>query len=354
MSDEEVIRKCPNCPAEYPDRYAYCPECGQKNEKVLLTFRQLLLDLLGAFFSFDSKFFRTVPKLLLRPGFLTKEYIAGRRESYLAPFRLYLFVSVVLFLALPLVVSDRSLLGGEFQRGFVDGATGRDTTSVDSFAIEPPDADNFDIPLSEGNKPDKKAIKRSAGQTNAPLIQIKENNDTTSSSRWEQAIALAEEGFAEQEAIDSVFIDSKPINRRIMARALKLQLQNGKGIINTFLRVTSYTLFIFLPVFALFLKLIYIRRKRLYIEHFIFSLHFFSFFFLMVVLYILIFRLITHIPLWPVLVLGLLYLLIAMKNMYRQSWGKTLLKWAALNITTTIIFLPFFFVISFLFSLLFY
>lgn len=46
----------------------------------------------------DSRLWRTLGLLWLKPGELTREFIAGRRESYLPPFRLYLVISVILFL----------------------------------------------------------------------------------------------------------------------------------------------------------------------------------------------------------------------------------------------------------------
>ena len=48
----------------------------------------------------DSRIFRTLWPLLVKPGFLTNEYLAGRRVRYVTPFRLYFFLSIVAFLVI--------------------------------------------------------------------------------------------------------------------------------------------------------------------------------------------------------------------------------------------------------------
>ena len=47
----------------------------------------------------DSRLWRTIAPLLFRPGFLTQQFLQGRRASYLPPFRLYIVVSLLFFLS---------------------------------------------------------------------------------------------------------------------------------------------------------------------------------------------------------------------------------------------------------------
>jgi hypothetical protein len=49
---------------------------------------------------FDGKFFTTLKDLIVKPGFLTREYVAGRRVAYLNPIRMYIFISAIFFIAL--------------------------------------------------------------------------------------------------------------------------------------------------------------------------------------------------------------------------------------------------------------
>jgi len=91
-------KKCLNCGAEVPKRY--CPECGQENIEPKQSFWQLTAHFLEDLTHFDGKFFKVLKSLMLRPGFLTKEYVVGRRADYINPIRMYLFISAVYFLTL--------------------------------------------------------------------------------------------------------------------------------------------------------------------------------------------------------------------------------------------------------------
>ncbi len=76
----------------------YCANCGQETTAHILSTKELARDVIGEYFSWDSKFFATIKPLFARPGFLTNEYIAGRRERYLMPSRVYMLVAVLMFL----------------------------------------------------------------------------------------------------------------------------------------------------------------------------------------------------------------------------------------------------------------
>ncbi len=75
--------------------------------------RPLLSDLLTELASWDSRVGRTVVARVARPGFLTKEYTAGRRVRYLSPLKMYLTVSVLFFLLL----AWKNPLGSQIQVG---------------------------------------------------------------------------------------------------------------------------------------------------------------------------------------------------------------------------------------------
>src|SRR5262245_28998138 len=87
---------CANCGAAVPGKF--CGRCGQRLEhemhSVVHFVREATEDLTHA----DSRLWSTLRALLFRPGFLTREFIAGRRVRYLPPLRLYLVLSVLFFL----------------------------------------------------------------------------------------------------------------------------------------------------------------------------------------------------------------------------------------------------------------
>jgi len=98
MNDETPDKtRCPNCEKEFDSSFNYCPHCGQKNVDPDLKLKHFLSEYLSANFNIDSKFFVTLKTLIFEPAKLTKELLAGKREKYLTPIRLYLLISLVYF-----------------------------------------------------------------------------------------------------------------------------------------------------------------------------------------------------------------------------------------------------------------
>lgn len=99
-ADQRSIKtdRCPNCDAPRGGG-EYCHRCGQKRTHPdHYTVRHFLKNILHEISDLDSKLFQTFAFLLLRPGYLTTEYLAGRKERYITPVKLYLIVSAVFFL----------------------------------------------------------------------------------------------------------------------------------------------------------------------------------------------------------------------------------------------------------------
>ena len=93
--------QCPNCSAELGGEY--CAGCGQRRiDPQSLSVRHFLDEAADAVTDFRSKF-KTVRTLtrLLRPGRLTSEFLEGRRERYLSPFKTYLVCAAIFFLSAP-------------------------------------------------------------------------------------------------------------------------------------------------------------------------------------------------------------------------------------------------------------
>ena len=86
---------CLNCGTEL--RGQYCGHCGQRATSRLISLWELLRDAFGDLFEFDSRLWRTMIPLLVRPGRLTRDYLLGRRARYMPPFRMYLVLSVIFF-----------------------------------------------------------------------------------------------------------------------------------------------------------------------------------------------------------------------------------------------------------------
>ena len=88
-------KTCLNCRHVVPNRF--CPNCGQENIETRKTFYQLFVHFFEDLTHYENAFWKTIKNLLLKPSTLTKEYLSGKRLSYLAPVRLYIFISLITF-----------------------------------------------------------------------------------------------------------------------------------------------------------------------------------------------------------------------------------------------------------------
>jgi len=89
---------CANCGAELLGQTCYA--CGQPVKGMVRHLASIMADVGDTILNIDSRIFRTLWPLLMKPAFLTNEYLAGRRVRYVTPFRLYFFLSVVAFLVM--------------------------------------------------------------------------------------------------------------------------------------------------------------------------------------------------------------------------------------------------------------
>lgn len=92
MTDRAI---CANCGAPAPG--VYCPQCGQETKLALPSAAAFLRDAAGRYIALDGRAWRTLRDLAFRPGFLTREYFAGRRRRYIRPGRLFLVMSLAMF-----------------------------------------------------------------------------------------------------------------------------------------------------------------------------------------------------------------------------------------------------------------
>lgn len=84
---------------------SHCHTCGQAAH-VHKTLGAFFHDLLHGVFHFEGKIWRTLPMLVIRPGKLTREYIDGRRASYVSPIALFLFCVFLLFTTFTTISGD--------------------------------------------------------------------------------------------------------------------------------------------------------------------------------------------------------------------------------------------------------
>ncbi|MEJ2215988.1 MAG: DUF3667 domain-containing protein [Gemmatimonadota bacterium] len=110
MSANDEPHVCRNCGAVLTG--PYCAACGQPDAETNLTLRGMLAELVEDTLNWDSRFLTSVRQLLLKPGFLTTEYLAGRRARHAPPFRLFLLGSVLFLAAVGITGSHLVVMAG--------------------------------------------------------------------------------------------------------------------------------------------------------------------------------------------------------------------------------------------------
>jgi hypothetical protein len=107
MSREPAkIETCLNCGRTVAGEN-FCPSCGQDTDARIVSAGHLLRDICDEFLKYDAKLLLTIRYLIFKPGFLTNEYLAGRRVRYITPFKLYFIVSAVFFFTYSMTGMDR-------------------------------------------------------------------------------------------------------------------------------------------------------------------------------------------------------------------------------------------------------
>jgi Protein of unknown function (DUF3667) len=324
-------KTCLNCGATVEKRF--CTGCGQENLEPKETVGHLVRHFFEDITHFDGKFFVTIKDLVVRPGFLTREYVAGRRMAYLNPIRMYIFISAIFFIALfastgeptpppedhasaidvfrqHLADSLRLAKGDSLQRSYNGAMAAR----LDS--IKPPKDTSQDVNLNYG----------SAGMVKIDLTENKYNT------------------LREYDSIQRTLPDTakdKGIMHWLLRNNVRQKEKHG-GRSKMHIEVDVHhdipkVMFIILPLFALYVSWFYNRKKYYYVNHAIFSVHFHSFIFLLFTFMLLLAAIIPGD--WTGLILAAIspipvfvYLVAALYGMYRQSFWLSLGKGAAIGI----------------------
>jgi Protein of unknown function (DUF3667) len=222
-------RACLNCgtvllPLADATPPRYCGACGQETTVKPPTLGEFAQQFGGAYLSTEGALWRTLKLLLLKPGELTRLYLAGRRKHYLLPLRLYLTISVLMLLALRI----SGALQVEIDAPPVEAASGK-KPNVSILTFD----DGTGLGLRDG-------------------VFYCDNFPAWLCKRAQRRLDIDPKAVAD--AVDQ-FKDR-------------------------FIGNVGAAMFLLLPGFALWLKLVYLNRRLRYTEHLVFALHVHAFWFL--------------------------------------------------------------------------
>lgn len=296
-TDSTQPHYCLNCGAVLVG--PYCHNCGQKGESSIKPFKEAFVAIAENNFNFDSKLINTIIPFIFKPGKLSKEYVQGKRASYIAPIKLYFFCSLVFFglLSMSSIKSNMKVNNG-------NGAK----TSIGLSAI----ADSIDRDTTL-NDDSTRAFKETLVHSLKELPGTKEKQI----KKGEEPNASAGlSAFAD--VIDKDTTLGKDTYGRALKRTLVGSLKDIPGTKKKIIQTANYMMLALLPVFALLLMMTYSRRKKYFVEHMVLSTHLHCFFylFLSISMVLSMLHLGYLLPSWVIFLILVAYTFFALKQFY--------------------------------------
>ena len=235
-------KTCQNC--GYVVRKRFCPKCGQENIETRQSFHYLFTHFIEDLVHYDGSFWKTLKNLLFKPGILTREYLKGKRKEYVAPVKLYIFISFFVF--------------------FVGGIINTFSTQSDLENI------NFTTNNLTGERQNT-----SNDSLNLALSDFEE----------EWTITAKERTLKEYDSIQNSLPENlKDTGLERIIKRKEVELKQKYTLRELGLKIAEMTknnipkfLFVYMPFFAFFMWLFHSKKKWYYFEHGIFTLHYFSF-----------------------------------------------------------------------------
>lgn len=233
-------KTCLNC--RHVVEQKFCPNCGQENSDSRKTFHHLFVHFFEDLTHYENAFWKTIKNLLFKPATLTKEYLSGKRLSYLAPVRLYIFISFITFL---LIAMFPSKVSDQINKGEKEIST--------SLVNQ----DKKEEKVEKGEK-----VEKSKYKTHFELKSMKEIDSIQKYGKEDEKLSEFEYWLYEK----SVHVTENNTKKQIIEKFIESFFHNIPKI-----------LFIIMPFFAFFLWIFHNKKKWYYFDHGIFTLHYFSF-----------------------------------------------------------------------------
>jgi len=246
-----AVARCGNCGVALLG--TYCSDCGQEDRTIRRPFWRILNQLFHAVFELDGRVYRSLYFLYTRPGFLSTEYLNGRRERYTPPLRMFLVLSISFFL----IVS----IAGTFGNIFLDEA-------------------DFNVALASG-EPEAESLQ----QSNQPIRDLiageTDDEDLTELDFSPQEVRAFLEQLefsflpaATGERLKEFVLDQTTDNYVEMRED---PLGFFRDFIGESLEYVTIFILVMMPLLALVQWVLFIFKGRYYVEHFILTLHNHSF-----------------------------------------------------------------------------
>lgn len=262
-------KDCLNCGHHVEE--TYCPHCGQENIELKEDALHMITHAIADYFHFEHKFFGTIKPLLFKPGKLTVDYVAGKRASFLHPIKLYIFISIVFFIVI--------FSGNKKEK---DAATTAEITeklkndTLTSSSLKEAKQILDYIPLSKSKKDSiLKEVEKDIKENGTATVNI----GTSRKNKKRYNKLLSDEKSIEEYEKNQRALPKEERDNFIVNYFTKKGIEFNKypdpmaKIGEDMIKYIPKMMFLLLPLFALILKIVYIRKDRFYYEHLIYSFH---------------------------------------------------------------------------------
>ncbi|HNP34476.1 MAG TPA: DUF3667 domain-containing protein [Woeseiaceae bacterium] len=376
MDESPELGSCLNCGASLMGQY--CGNCGQRATSRLISIWELLRDAFGDLLELDSRLWRTLFPLLLRPGKLTEDYLKGRRARYMPPFRMYLVFSLIFFLvaffdphndfaifyedgdkqtAPAINEIDPEKLRDERQQSQAELRAALDELIAEGVIDESIVGagkliDTGEQPVAETRAPttpgrDQVQAESNSDNESQAAALAKEQASGSANDANEFAATIGDElGFNCEAGSLSLgnapgWVQKRLTPERIKRLCRRWEVEGSEGLLGAMIDKVPAALILLLPFMALVLKILYPLSRRYYVEHLLFLVHYHAFFFLLLTLQILWMRMVqllgiaeavATLPLVATSFYIPVYLFMAMRRVYGQGRFLTFLKFSFLTI----------------------
>jgi hypothetical protein len=347
----EARDRCENCHSALQG--AYCHRCGQSRHDPTQSLGHAIEDVFESIWHLDGRIFRTLRDLMV-PGRVAGAYLAGHRVRYIAPFRLFVILSLLTFFVVNLTAdigSDAIQLDGPSE--IAEATT---VAEVERLRDEGIAQLKDELRGTAGQSPAATAA-RSAGIAAIQEEARQRIGELEAAGDDGDAGAAPPDAADDARDADQGAWDAKanPIavawlpgfanawlnaqSERASRNALRIR-DDPAAFLHALIAAVPTALFFLVPVFALLLKIAYVFKRRLYLEHLVVALYSHAFLLLALLALALSAALRGALPA-AATALGLfeaalwlwmpLYLLLMQKRIYAQGWPMTLLKYVLLG-----------------------
>jgi hypothetical protein len=276
MSKNQIRKDktCLNC--GYVVENKFCPNCGQENSETRKTFVHLFFHFFEDLTHYENAFWKTIKNLLFKPASLSKEYLSGKRLSYLAPIRLYIFISFMTFFLLAILPNDIGPANFSIKEKEVTRDKNKKNLQIDLSNSKTVLTKKDSLKQQAVNKFLKKNVL--SEKEKVKLKKAKESNTTdfilADYKSVKELDSLQKYGIAKNKLNSfEYWLEKKMITITKNNTKEELIEKAKESAMHNFPKV----IIIYMPFFAFFLWLFHNKKKWYYFDNCIFTLHYFSF-----------------------------------------------------------------------------